>query len=181
VKILTANQLREADTISIKKEAITSYALMERAAKSALHWIVTHYPLSTPFVVICGTGNNGGEEMITIGGQTLESPIHTKRINILVEITSPKFWVIPLNQNQIEKFQLIKKLKREGLTYLQISNYLNETKIYKPERTDKFTPELVFSLNKKMKQRENRLKKEFPIKILSVGFEKEEINFGGSW
>lgn len=121
------------------------------------------------------------EEMITIGGQTLESPIHTKRINILVEITSPKFWVIPLNQNQIEKFQLIKKLKREGLTYLQISNYLNETKIYKPERTDKFTPELVFSLNKKMKQRENRLKKEFPIKILSVGFEKEEINFGGSW
>ena len=64
MKILTANQLREADTISIKKEAITSYALMERAAKSALHWIVTHYPLSTPFVVICGTGNNGGDGLV---------------------------------------------------------------------------------------------------------------------
>ncbi len=62
MKILTAQQLYEADKFTIKAQNITSEALMERAAISLFNWL--HERLQGAPVKIhlfCGIGNNGGD------------------------------------------------------------------------------------------------------------------------
>jgi ADP-dependent NAD(P)H-hydrate dehydratase / NAD(P)H-hydrate epimerase len=61
MKILTAEQIRAADSYTIMHEPISSIALMERAADTCSQWITNHFPKDTFFIVICGTGNNGGD------------------------------------------------------------------------------------------------------------------------
>jgi hydroxyethylthiazole kinase-like uncharacterized protein yjeF len=63
MKILSAQQIREAEAYSIKNEPISSIDLMERAATACAHWIYEHLTDSSnkTFKIICGTGNNGGD------------------------------------------------------------------------------------------------------------------------
>ncbi len=60
-------------------------------------------------------------------------------------------------------------MRDEGYTYLEISDYLN-TSDFKPQRTDKFTPQQVFGLFDKMNKRIKRLQKITPPKIYNFGF-----------
>ena len=65
MKVLSAQQLYEADQLTIKNGAITADDLMERAATLCFQWI--HNKLQGNSVVIqifCGTGNNGGDGLV---------------------------------------------------------------------------------------------------------------------
>lgn len=62
MKIFNAQQIYEADKFTIKKQQITSDALMERAAQQIFSWV--HSRLQGAQVrihVFCGIGNNGGD------------------------------------------------------------------------------------------------------------------------
>jgi len=61
MKILSAEQTRSWDQATMLKQGISSQMLMERAAHACFTWIQSKYPSDTPFLVICGTGNNGGD------------------------------------------------------------------------------------------------------------------------
>ena len=61
MKVLTASEIRSADLYSIEHEPIKSIGLMERAAQECVKWIGKHFDRSFKFLVICGTGNNGGD------------------------------------------------------------------------------------------------------------------------
>ncbi len=61
MKIFTAAQIRACDAYTIKAGAISSIELMERAAGKCVAWIKENLPKDTLFVVLCGTGNNGGD------------------------------------------------------------------------------------------------------------------------
>ena len=61
MKIFTAAQMRACDAYTIQVEAISSDELMERAATKCFTWIREHFNKETLFVVLCGTGNNGGD------------------------------------------------------------------------------------------------------------------------
>ncbi len=62
MKILSAEQIREADAYTIAHEPVKSVDLMERAAKACVEWITHFYPgTGTTVRVFCGTGNNGGD------------------------------------------------------------------------------------------------------------------------
>tara|TARA_B100001175_G_C19501464_1_gene638325 strand:+ start:113 stop:1621 length:1509 start_codon:yes stop_codon:yes gene_type:complete len=61
MKILNQSQIREADHQTINREPIPSIALMERAAKACIGWLVERYDKTQSFCIICGTGNNGGD------------------------------------------------------------------------------------------------------------------------
>lgn len=64
VKILTVEQIREADKFTIENEPITSIELMERASKELFHWIDAKFKSQKEeiiFHVYCGPGNNGGD------------------------------------------------------------------------------------------------------------------------
>ncbi|MCG9972470.1 NAD(P)H-hydrate dehydratase [Christiangramia crocea] len=65
MKILSAEQLSEADKISIEKQKITSVELMERAATlvfNEIHKRLQAAPI--PIKIFCGIGNNGGDGLV---------------------------------------------------------------------------------------------------------------------
>ena len=61
MKIFTAAQIRACDAYTINAARIRSAELMERAAGKCAAWIKDNLPKDTLFVVLCGTGNNGGD------------------------------------------------------------------------------------------------------------------------
>ncbi|MEG9326337.1 NAD(P)H-hydrate dehydratase [Salinimicrobium catena] len=72
MKIFSANQLREADRLTIEKQQISSNDLMERAATLVFEEI--HKRLEgadIPVKIFCGIGNNGGDGLV-IGRLLLE-------------------------------------------------------------------------------------------------------------
>lgn len=61
MKILTAQQIKEADEYTIQHEPVSSINLMERAANTCSRWIMERFPKETQFIAVCGMGNNGGD------------------------------------------------------------------------------------------------------------------------
>src|ERR1035437_3591054 len=61
MKILSAQQLREADKFTIEHEPIASIDLMERAAKACAARISDITNRQASYFVFCGKGNNGGD------------------------------------------------------------------------------------------------------------------------
>jgi hydroxyethylthiazole kinase-like uncharacterized protein yjeF len=61
VKILSATQIKACDEHTIHSLPISSTDLMERAASRCTDWLMANYPKETLFVVLCGSGNNGGD------------------------------------------------------------------------------------------------------------------------
>ena len=69
MKILSAEQLRQADAHTIASEPISSQELMERAAKNCVTWLLDRRVLlkfndRQKFVIFCGIGNNGGDGLV---------------------------------------------------------------------------------------------------------------------
>lgn len=60
-KIITVEQTREVDNYSIKEKFNSSWELMENAAHAFVNTIDTEELLSKKLLVLCGTGNNGGD------------------------------------------------------------------------------------------------------------------------
>ncbi|MDP4290096.1 MAG: NAD(P)H-hydrate dehydratase [Bacteroidota bacterium] len=60
IKILSVEQIREADSYTILNEPISSIDLMERAATRCAEWL-TNKITDQKVKVFCGMGNNGGD------------------------------------------------------------------------------------------------------------------------
>src|SRR5438309_1822713 len=78
MKILTAQQIREADAYTIEHDKIKSIDLMERAAKACVEWITKHFDKSHSFRIFCGMGNNGGD------GLAIARMLHEKGYEVYV-------------------------------------------------------------------------------------------------
>lgn len=63
MKVLTAIQLKELDSFTIRHEPIESIDLMERAAVALVEAITKRWPSSTPVKIFAGPGNNGGDAL----------------------------------------------------------------------------------------------------------------------
>jgi NAD(P)H-hydrate epimerase len=59
--LYTAAQVRELDRIAIEEAGIPGYTLMSRAGEAAWRVVKSEWPDASSFVVVCGTGNNGGD------------------------------------------------------------------------------------------------------------------------
>jgi NAD(P)H-hydrate epimerase len=104
LKILNAEQIRQADAYTITHEPITSMVLMERAANAFMKWFLKFAEVSNRIAVVCGTGNNGGDglaiarlladynyevSVFVVRGSTAASPDFTanwKRLSSSVKI-----------------------------------------------------------------------------------------------
>lgn len=64
LKVLDAEQIRQADQFTIKNEPIHSIDLMERASEEFVSWFTECFDREFPVVVFCGTGNNGGDGLV---------------------------------------------------------------------------------------------------------------------
>lgn len=61
MRILTVDQIREADEYTIKNEPISDVDLMERAATACYYWLIENISHDRKVKVFCGPGNNGGD------------------------------------------------------------------------------------------------------------------------
>lgn len=61
MEILSPQQLREADQITIKNQGISSWELMERAALNTANKLIEIIPVSQNIQILAGSGNNGGD------------------------------------------------------------------------------------------------------------------------
>jgi hydroxyethylthiazole kinase-like uncharacterized protein yjeF len=61
MKIFAASQIKACDAYTIHATNISSLDLMERAAAKCTEWIIGNVPQGSIFVVLCGSGNNGGD------------------------------------------------------------------------------------------------------------------------
>lgn len=61
MKILRAQQIKEADQFTIKNEPISSIDLMERAVNQLFLWFQENIEKKSPILVFAGSGNNGGD------------------------------------------------------------------------------------------------------------------------
>ena len=64
MKVLTSEQIREADQYTIKHEPISSLDLMERASEAFVTKFLGLHPQKIPTYIFCGTGNNGGDGLV---------------------------------------------------------------------------------------------------------------------
>ena len=60
-ELYTAEQTRELERIVTGQHNISSAKLMSRAGGAALDCIKCHWPQAERILVVCGTGNNGGD------------------------------------------------------------------------------------------------------------------------
>lgn len=61
IKILSAQQIKDLDAFTIKEQNIRSIELMERACIAFTDYLVHKFDSSKSILVVCGTGNNGGD------------------------------------------------------------------------------------------------------------------------
>jgi ADP-dependent NAD(P)H-hydrate dehydratase / NAD(P)H-hydrate epimerase len=61
MKVLTIEQIREADRFTIENEPVASIDLMERAATALLEWFRNRLKTEQIVQIFCGMGNNGGD------------------------------------------------------------------------------------------------------------------------
>lgn len=78
MKIFRTAQVKQLDALTIAYEPITSIDLMERAAEGLYAWFAVNVPSTVPIMVICGTGNNGGD------GLALARMLHVCGYNVRV-------------------------------------------------------------------------------------------------
>jgi ADP-dependent NAD(P)H-hydrate dehydratase / NAD(P)H-hydrate epimerase len=64
MKILSPQQIREADAYAIENEPIASVDLMERAGNAFVEEFEKHFFSDHIVWVFCGTGNNGGDGLV---------------------------------------------------------------------------------------------------------------------
>lgn len=101
MKILSASQLHEADSITLVKQGIDSAELMERAATKVFDWL--HKKLqSRPSIIhiFCGIGNNGGDGLV-VGRLLIESGYNVKVY--VVDYSEKRSKDFLINYDRLEK------------------------------------------------------------------------------
>lgn len=102
MKILTSEQIRQADAYTIAHEPITSIELMERAARIFVRWFERQFPdKSKRVVVFCGPGNNGGDGLAIAR-------------MLIREFYDVKTWVLEISPKKSEDFRInFRNLKKQ--------------------------------------------------------------------
>lgn len=113
MKILTAQQTREADAFTIANEPIKSIDLMERAVTKCFDWIIKNYSSDITFSIFCGVGNNGGDGLVI--ARLLAQANY--KVNVFVVEFSERY--SPDFQVNLDRLKEIKV----KVTYLNQDNY----------------------------------------------------------
>jgi NAD(P)H-hydrate epimerase len=78
VNLYTAQQLKEWDAFTVAHEPIQFIDLMERAASASVQWLLQHTGRQKTYLVVCGTGNNGGD------GLAIARLLHQQKVLVQV-------------------------------------------------------------------------------------------------
>ncbi|HEU4532451.1 MAG TPA: NAD(P)H-hydrate dehydratase [Steroidobacteraceae bacterium] len=82
--IYTAEQVRALDRHAIEACGIPGYTLMNRAATAAFDVLLAQWPLARRVLVLCGSGNNGGD------GYVLARLAHAAGLDVVAIALAPR-------------------------------------------------------------------------------------------
>lgn len=102
--LYTAGQVRELDSIAIK-HGIAGLTLMERAGQAAYNVLKKNWPDAWRIVVVCGTGNNGGD------GSVIARLAATSGSNVLV------LYIGDIEKVQGDARTSLEKARESGVCY----------------------------------------------------------------
>lgn len=106
MKILYSSQIKEADQYTTKNEPISSFDLMERAAREVSDWLlakVGYEVYQKKLTFFCGTGNNGGDGLLVAENLAFLSDIQV--------------YIVKNTDTSTEDFKLaLEKLKKKSET-----------------------------------------------------------------
>ncbi|MGV3767794.1 MAG: NAD(P)H-hydrate dehydratase [Chitinophagaceae bacterium] len=101
MKLLTAEATKAWDECTIQQEPISSTDLMERAAQACTHWIIEKFSTSSPFIVLAGTGNNGGDGLAI--ARLLREKNYTVSVYVIAPDKAKKSGDFTVNLERLEK------------------------------------------------------------------------------
>lgn len=111
MKILSAQQIREADQHTIKNKPIPSIELMENASRTCTEWFTDSFSKDYSVGIVCGLGNNGGDGL-AIGRMLLDQGYNVEVFAVKPkEKTSEDF---ATNEDRLKKLTDIKYIKDEN-------------------------------------------------------------------
>lgn len=110
MKILTAEQTRQADAYTIAHEPIASIDLMERAALQCSNWIRQHIAGDKSLAIFCGNGNNGGDGL-AIARQLAQHGIASSVYMLPAATASPDF---SQNKQRLDTILAVNVLELSG-------------------------------------------------------------------
>ncbi|MFN3404330.1 MAG: NAD(P)H-hydrate dehydratase [Cytophagaceae bacterium] len=115
MKILSADQVKNLDAVTIQHQHIPSVDLMERASRVFTEWFVSRYSSERRVIIICGPGNNGGD------GLAVARLLHSKKY--LVEVYAfedgKKTEEFVINEKRLEGKIKIAKINASNLPVLE--------------------------------------------------------------
>jgi ADP-dependent NAD(P)H-hydrate dehydratase / NAD(P)H-hydrate epimerase len=104
MKILTVDQIRQADAYTIANEPVASIDLMERAATKCFQWILLNPGRHKTFKIFCGTGNNGGDGLVIA---RLMAEKNMKVETFVVRFSDKSSEDFEVNYNRLSKFKKV--------------------------------------------------------------------------
>ncbi len=116
MKILTSQQIREADAYTIEHKPISSIDLMERASRACAEWLLEKIDKDKKFVIYCGMGNNGGD------GLAIARMLADEEIEVEVNL-------VKHSDRRSEDFTInLKRLQEQGRVSIHDINASNDLK-----------------------------------------------------
>ncbi len=82
--LYSAAQVRALDAYAIESLGVPGYTLMKRAGEAALRYLRSRWPTAYRIVIVCGSGNNGGD------GYVLARFAHAAGLTVAVLATTPR-------------------------------------------------------------------------------------------
>jgi ADP-dependent NAD(P)H-hydrate dehydratase / NAD(P)H-hydrate epimerase len=117
MKIFSAAQLKACDAYTIHASNITSINLVERAAEACAQQIIQKYDTETPFIILCGMGNNGAD------GLALALILLQKGYGVKVFVLQHKSENTPENKSLLNK---ILRINAALVDYVQPETFLTD-------------------------------------------------------
>lgn len=119
MKILSPEQIRQADAQTIAKQGISSWELMERASDALFSWILKQVDSQKRFVIFCGVGNNGGDGLALARKLSQNQNVVEVVIVSFSEHSSPNFLknLKLLEQTKVSVVYLTEKKTQVRLDY----------------------------------------------------------------
>lgn len=115
MKLFSAAQIKEGDQYTIQSYGMRSWELMERAASTVVHWLQTNMPADSLYMVLCGTGNNGGD------GLAITRLLHAKGYAVKAFLLQ---WHDTLSEDCNTNYLLLKNLGNDLVTLVPKDTFI---------------------------------------------------------
>ena len=117
MKIFTSAQIKACDAYTIHASRIQSIDLMERAATKCVNWLKDHFAKDTLFVVLCGTGNNGGD------GLVIARILHTRGFGVKAFLLN---FSEQLSGDCMSNLRMLQSMGQELITVVQPETFITD-------------------------------------------------------